>query len=142
MLHFLSWHSFICTILLMTAVYYSIIGVRFYKKEIRAFIQRYRKKLLLLLPATVGLVVSLHAQTADGNNGIGQANTLIRGYFSTATTLMYGVGGLVGLIGAIRVFILWNGGHREEVRTAAAAWFGSCIFLVVVATIIQAFFGL
>jgi hypothetical protein len=82
------------------------------------------------------------AQTADGNNGISQANTLVRSYFSTGTDLMYGVGAIIGLIGAIRVYKLWTTGHREDVGQAAAGWFGSCIFLVIVATVIKSFFGL
>ena len=142
MLQFISWGDFIGTSLLMTFLYYLIISVRYFRKEISALILRIRKKFLLLLPATVGLTAALHAQTADGNNGISQANTLIGSYFSTGTQLMYAVGALVGLIGAVRVFNIWNSGHREDVGKAAAGWFGSCIFLVIVATVIQSFFGL
>ena len=97
------------------------------------------------LTLLIGLLVLFdhaQAQTADGNNGINQANTLIRGYFTSATQLVYAISAIVGLIGAIRVFVLWNGGHREEMMRAAAGWFGSCIFIAVVALIIQAFFGL
>jgi hypothetical protein len=82
------------------------------------------------------------AQTADGNNGISQANTLVRSYFQTGTDLLYGVGAIIGLIGAIRVYKIWSTGHREDVGAAAAGWFGSCIFLVIVATVIKSFFGL
>jgi len=141
MLQFISWGGFIGTSLLLTFLYYLIIGIRYFRKELSALILRLRKKFLLMLPATVGLTAA-YAQTADGNNGISQANTLIRSYFSTGTQLMYAVGALVGLIGAVRVFNIWNSGHREDVGKAAAGWFGSCIFLVIVATVIQSFFGL
>jgi hypothetical protein len=142
MLHSISWGHFISTTLLMTALYYLFIGVNFFRSHIAGFVRRQHKKLMLLVPATMGLYASLHAQTADGNNGITQANTLVRSYFQAGTQLMYAVGALVGLIGAVRVFQLWNGGHREDVNRAAAGWFGSCIFLVIVATVIQSFFGL
>jgi hypothetical protein len=82
------------------------------------------------------------AQTADGNNGINQANTLVRSYFDTGTQLMYAVGAIIALIGAVKVYKLWTTGHREDVGQAAAGWFGSCIFLVIVATVIKSFFGL
>jgi len=141
MLQFISWGGFIGTSLLLTFLYYLIIGIRYFRKELSAWILRLRKKFLLMLPASVGLTAA-YAQTADGNNGISQANTLIRSYFSTGTQLMYAVGALVGLIGAVRVFNIWNSGHREDVGKAAAGWFGSCIFLVIVATVIQSFFGL
>lgn len=142
MLQSISWGDFIRTSTLLTSLYYLIIGIRYFRKEFSSLILRLRKKFLLMLTAIAGLTAALHAQTADGNNGISQANTLIRSYFSTGTQLMYAVGALVGLIGAVRVFNIWNSGHREDVGKAAAGWFGSCLFLVVVATVIQSFFGL
>ena len=90
-----------------------------------------------------GLLINavVRAQTADGNTGINQANTMVRGYFDSATNLMYAVGAVVGLVGAVRVFQKWSGGDHDTGK-AAIAWFGSCIFLVVVATVIKSFFGL
>jgi len=85
--------------------------------------------------------LTLHAQTADGNNGLNQANTMVRSYFEAGTNLMYAVGALVGLIGALKVYNAYQGIHREDAGKLAAAWFGSCIFLVVVSSIIKAFFG-
>ena len=77
----------------------------------------------------------------DGNTGISQANTMVRGYFAMATNLMYAVGAILGLIGAVRVYSLWVHGDPHTGRVAAA-WFSACIFLVVVAAVIQSFFGL
>jgi len=94
---------------------------------------------ILILSLLTGQV--LFAQTADGNNGISQANTMVRSYFDTATQLMYAVGAILALIGAVRVYQLW-GSHHGEASKAAAGWFGSCIFLVVVSTVIRSFFGL
>jgi hypothetical protein len=85
---------------------------------------------------------TLHAQTADGNNGINQANTMIRSYFDTGTQLLYAVGAIVGLIGAFRVYSHLQEDHQKDAGRAAAAWFGSCIFLVIVATVIKSFFGI
>ncbi|HCL06723.1 MAG TPA: carbamoyl phosphate synthetase, partial [Chitinophagaceae bacterium] len=50
-------------------------------------------------------------------------------------------GAIVGLIGAVKVFNKWNAGEPDTGRVAAA-WFGSCVFLVVVTTVIRAFFGI
>lgn len=77
----------------------------------------------------------------DGSAGIEAANTQVRGYFQVGTNLMYAVGALLGLIGAIKVYQKWNGGDQDT-NKVAAAWFGSCIFLVVVTTIIRSFFGI
>jgi hypothetical protein len=138
MLRQISWSSFFSVIWLIVVLYYAAIVAIFYRKPVLAWAKRMLAAPVLLLV----LVNRVRAQTADGNNGINQANTLIRSYFQTGTQLMYAIGALVGLVGAVRVFVLWNSGHREEMNRAAAAWFGSCIFLVVVTLIIQSFFGL
>ncbi|HXD79084.1 MAG TPA: DUF4134 domain-containing protein [Puia sp.] len=97
------------------------------------------------MPVMIALLVlagvQAQAQTADGNAGINQANTLIRGYFATAVQLMYAIGAIVGLVGAVHVYMKWSRGDHDTQRVAMA-WFGACIFLVVVATVIQSFFGL
>jgi hypothetical protein len=81
------------------------------------------------------------AQTADGNAGINQANTTVRSYFDAGTNLMYAIGAILGLIGAVKVYQKWNHGDHDTGKVAAA-WFGSCIFLVIVATVLKSFFGL
>jgi hypothetical protein len=83
--------------------------------------------------------VIVHAQ--DGNAGIQDANQKVRSYFNSGTQLMYAVGAIVGLIGAIKVYQKWNAGDHDTGKVAAA-WFGSCVFLVVVVTVIRAFFGI
>jgi hypothetical protein len=80
------------------------------------------------------------AVAQDGNAGINEANQKVRGYFDSGTNLMYAVGALLGLIGAVKVYQKWNSGDPDTSKVASA-WFGSCIFLVVVATIIKSFFG-
>ena len=76
----------------------------------------------------------------DANAGINQANTQVRSYFQSGTNLMYAVGAILGLIGAVKVYQKWNSGDPDTGKIAAA-WFGSCVFLVVVATVIRSFFG-
>jgi hypothetical protein len=87
------------------------------------------------------LAGAMTAGAQDGNAGIQQANTQVRSYFESGTNLMYGIGAIVGLIGAVKVYQKWNSGDQDTSKVAAA-WFGSCIFLVVVATIIKSFFGI
>lgn len=86
------------------------------------------------------MIISFSVVAQDGNAGINEANTKVRGYFSAGTNLMYAVGAIVGLIGAVKVFQKWNAGDHDTGKVAAA-WFGSCVFLVVVATVIKSFFG-
>ena len=92
----------------------------------------------LLFAAAMIAVKLNYAQ--DGNAGINAANTQVRSYFASGTNLMYAVGAIVGLIGAVKVYQKWNSGDQDTGKVAAA-WFGSCVFLVIVATVIKSFFG-
>ncbi len=108
-------------------------------KKVKMSFGSKQKLKIILLSGTVLLVTAvLNAQ--DGTAGINEANTKVRSYFSAGTNLMYAVGAIVGLIGAIKVYQKWNGGDQDTGKVAAA-WFGSCVFLVVVATVIRSFFG-
>lgn len=99
-----------------------------------------RKKVIMICAALALLAIHYEAFAQDGVQGINEANTKVRSYFSAGTNLMYAVGALLGLIGAVKVYQKWNAGDQDTGKVAAA-WFGSCIFLVVVATVIQSFFG-
>lgn len=99
-----------------------------------------RKQLLPLCVAIAVSVFTLTASGQDGLAGINEANQKVRSYFASGTNLMYAIGAILGLIGAVKVYQKWNSGDQDTSRVAAA-WFGSCIFLVVVATIIKSFFG-
>jgi hypothetical protein len=103
--------------------------------------KRISGKLIKIVFTLIGLGTRLVAMAQDGNAGINQANTQVRSYFDSGTNLMYGIGAILGLIGAVKVYSKWNAGDQDTSKVAAA-WFGSCIFLVVVATIIKSFFGM
>lgn len=90
---------------------------------------------------TLFVLCALAVRAQDGNAGIQDANQKVRSYFQSGTQLMYAVGAIVGLIGAVKVFNKWNAGDHDTGKVAAA-WFGSCVFLVVVTTVIRAFFGI
>jgi hypothetical protein len=92
-----------------------------------------------LLVHGFAMLIPAHAQ--DGNAGINEATTQVRSYFDTGTQLMYAIGAVLGLVGAVKVFQKWNGGDPDTGKVAAA-WFGSCVFLVIVATVLRSFFGL
>ena len=93
-----------------------------------------------LLTTTLLTTIVFVAKAQDGNAGINAANTQVRSYFAAGTNLMYAVGAIVGLIGAVKVYQKWNSGDQDTGKVAAA-WFGSCVFLVIVATVIKSFFG-
>ena len=77
----------------------------------------------------------------DGNAGINEATNKVKSYFQTGTKLMYAIGAISGLVGAIKVYQKWNSGDHDTGKVASA-WFGSCVFLVIVATVLESFFGI
>lgn len=100
-----------------------------------------RSAVLLLVIWMLEFRSRLYGQTADGNAGINEATNKVKGYFAAGTNLMYAIGAIVGLVGAIKVYNKWNSGDQDTGKVAAA-WFGSCVFLVVVATVLKSFFGI
>jgi len=102
--------------------------------------KKFPLKGIAMLTAVVVVSAINSAYAQDGIEGINEANTKVRSYFAAGTNLMYAVGAILGLIGAVKVYQKWNSGDQDTGKVAAA-WFGSCIFLVVVATVIQSFFG-
>ena len=110
-------------------------------KKCRWKFRKLNRKQLSASSATLVLMAFQFAASAqDGIAGINEANQQVRSYFGAGTQLMYAIGALVGLIGAVKVYQKWNAGDQDTGKVAAA-WFGSCVFLVVVATVIQSFFG-
>jgi hypothetical protein len=105
-----------------------------------------KKTQLLTFGATLGLLLCsqlLYAQggggAAGGTAGIQDATTQVTNYFDPLTKLMYAIGAVLGLIGAIKVYSKWNSGDQDTQKTAVS-WFGSMIFLVLVATVVRSFF--
>lgn len=91
---------------------------------------------------TAVFLLSAHAIFAQGGNGtagIQDATTQVTSYFDPLTKLMYAIGAVLGLVGAIKVYSKWNSGDQDTQKTAVS-WFGSMIFLVIVATVVRSFF--
>jgi Domain of unknown function (DUF4134) len=109
------------------------------KKAIQFTFKKGKAFMLALFVFAFSHALPLLAQ--DGNAGINEATMRVRSYFATGTNLMYAIGAILGLVGAIKVYQKWNSGDQDTGKVAAA-WFGSCVFLVIVATVLRSFFGL
>ena len=75
------------------------------------------------------LTASAYAQGGDGIAGITEATSMVTSYFYP----------LVQLIGGIRVYQKFSSGDPDTSKTAAS-WFGACIFLILVGTVLESFF--
>ena len=61
-------------------------------------------------------------------------------YFEPAVKLIYAIGAVVGLIGAVKVYGKFSSGDPDTAKTCAS-WMGACVFLIVCATVLKSFFG-
>lgn len=104
-----------------------------------------KKKILFLKSGVLSLLlfnslIAYGQEDIRGNVGIEAATNQVSSFFENGVSLMYAIGAIVGLVGAIKVFNKWNSGDPDTGKVAAA-WFGSCVFLVVVALVLRSFFG-
>lgn len=83
--------------------------------------------------------VSAFAQS--GVSGLNTATSELKTYVDPAGNIALVIGGIVGIVGAIRVYSKWNSGD-QDINKELMGWGGSCVFLVVSALIVKAFFGL
>jgi len=82
--------------------------------------------------------MAAHAQDG-GTAGLLKAESMVREYFNPAVKLIYAIGAVVGLVGAIKTYNKFSSGDPDTGKTAAS-WFGACVFLVVAATVLKSFF--
>ena len=87
--------------------------------------------------------ISLQAQTGAGqmSTAIENSKTDISGIFQSLSDVILVIGAIVGLVGGIQVFVKWNRGERD-INKEIAAWGGSCVFLLIMGTILKTAFGL
>jgi len=100
-----------------------------------------RRRVVWITLSLLAQIAAVAVLAQDGNAGINQANTMVRSYFDTGVNLLYAIGALLGIIGAVKVYRHWVKGDREA-ESHATSWFTACIFLVIVATVLRSFFGL
>lgn len=91
---------------------------------------------------TVLAMLSAQMSSAQGGGatGIDAATSSLASYVDPVSTLILGIGAVVGLIGGVRVYIKWNSGD-QDISKELMSWLGSCLFLVLVSVVIKAFFG-
>jgi hypothetical protein len=87
------------------------------------------------------LLVQASAKAQSGVAGLNTATSQLKTYIDPATTIVLVIGGIVGIVGAVRVYSKWNSGD-QDINKELMGWGGSCLFLVVSSLIVKSFFGL
>jgi len=101
-------------------------------------LQKAKSKLAL---AGLFLLSPILTFAQNGVTGLNTATSTLQNYVDPVTNIALVIGGIVGIVGAIRVYSKWNSGD-QDINKELMGWGGSCVFLVVSAVIIKAFFGL
>jgi hypothetical protein len=91
--------------------------------------------------AVLFVLGTVSAIAQSGVNGLNTATTSLKTYVNPVSSITLVIGGIVGIVGAIRVYSKWNSGD-QDINKELMGWGGSCVFLVVSALVIKAFFGL
>jgi len=84
---------------------------------------------------------ALPAFAQSGVSGLNTATSMLTTYVGPVTNISLVIGGIVGIVGAIRVYSKWNSGD-QDINKELMGWGGSCVFLVVSSLVIKAFFGI
>ena len=86
--------------------------------------------------------ISSIAQPGGIQSGATALNGLtndMEAYMDPITTVVYVVAALIGLVGALRVYIAWQQG-KDNVMSSATGWFGACLFILIANTVLRAMF--
>lgn len=92
-----------------------------------------------LILAVLFLSFQAVAGPGSGVSAVDAVTAELTTYVDSIGDLVLIIGAIIGLVGGIRVYMKWNNGD-QDVNKAMMGWFGSCIFLIMVGTIINAFF--
>lgn len=96
------------------------------------------QKILLLLVLTFCVC---SPSFATGGGAITAATDIIKAYWGPIKGLIMMIGGIVGLIGGLRIYNKWTNGD-QDINKEILGWGGAALFLILVPTFIGAFFGL
>lgn len=99
------------------------------------------RKAILAIGAIMTAPAMVRAQAGGTfGEGIQSATDEITGAANTLSTLCLAIGAVVGLVGAVRIYIKWNNGD-QDVTKSILGWGGAALFLIASGAVIRGFFG-
>ena len=93
----------------------------------------------VLFSAVALLAASSAFAQGNGMAGITEATNMVTSYFDPLTKLIFAVAAILGLVGGVRVYSKFSSGDPDASKSATAL-FLSCVFLVIVGTVLRSFF--
>lgn len=105
---------------------------------------KFNKQKMVGRVLTLGLVllaVSPMFANSAGVSGFSDATTKIKSFWKVLTPLIQVIGGIVGIVGGLRIYNKWTNGD-QDINKELVAWGGACVFLIVAPTFISSFFNM
>lgn len=99
-----------------------------------------KKRFLTVSAYLLAMTPALAQDIAAGAAQVEAAAQEITTMYATISTLIFAIAAIIALVGAIKIFMAWNSGERD-VQKMVIGWFGACIFLVAIGSVIEGFFG-
>ena len=106
-------------------------------------IKTFKKSTIIKGTFAVALLLASNIAFAQsgGAGAITSTTSDIEEYVEPVSNLVQMIGAVVGIVGGVRIYNKWNNGD-QDVNKELIGWGGACIFLLLVPTVIQAFFGI
>ncbi|WP_337050784.1 DUF4134 family protein [Elizabethkingia meningoseptica] len=90
--------------------------------------------------ATVLLLAAIPVFAQGGAAALSNAAAQIKTYWDPVKLIIMAVGGVVGLIGGVRIYNKWSNGD-QDINKEVVGWGGACLFLIIVPQFVSSFFG-
>ena len=100
-----------------------------------------KKSAIKFLGVAALLLITGIVQAQNIGTGIDAAAGEVKGVFANVSNLVLMIGGVVGLVGGIRVFVRWQNGERD-IQKEVVGWMGACVFLLLAGTALKTMFGM
>jgi len=98
------------------------------------------RKVVYAFAVVILATLSAHAQ-GDVETALAAGTSELASYLDPITTLVMAIGGIVGIVGGIRIYNKWNNGD-QDINKEILGWGGSALFLILVPLVIKGIFGL
>lgn len=93
-----------------------------------------------VLTTALFLLATIPLFAQGGAAALTDAATEIKSYWDPIKLIIQAIGGVVGLIGGIRIYNKWQNGD-QDINKELVGWGGSALFLIIVPQFVSSFFG-
>ncbi len=108
-------------------------------KKVIFNVEKSKKRIYALTAFTLATLTS-YAQ-GDVGSALAAGTSELTSYIDPITTLVMAIGGIVGIVGGIRIYNKWNNGDHD-INKEILGWGGSALFLILAPLLVKGMFGL